>query len=85
MRQRPSNAATCPCPWQIHSVSLKARDGPERLAQVYQLLLQPRPFPHPDPTASRPSKVSVHRVSQAKEHSDASGDLRTRLHPTPGT
>jgi hypothetical protein len=61
MRQRPSDAAAYSCPWQIHSVPLKASDGPERLAQVYQLLLQPRPFPHQEPTASRPSRLSVHR------------------------
>jgi hypothetical protein len=71
-------------PWQIHSVPIRARDGPERLAQVYQLLLQPGSLSHTRRTTFRPSRVSGYPVSQAKEGSHAGRDLRPRLHPTPG-
>jgi hypothetical protein len=73
-------------PWQIRSVQVKARDGPERLAHVYQLLLELGPFPHVEQRRSRPTESSVLATAQAqaKEHSDADRALRPRLHPTPG-
>ena len=71
-------------PWQIHSVPVKARDGPERLAHVYHLLLEPRPFPHMERDVSWSTASSVISAAQAKERSDAGRDLRPRLHPAPG-
>lgn len=79
-------------PWQIRSVPVKARDGPERLTHVYHLLLESRPvarleqevFPHATWDGAQPIESCVASAGEAKERSDAGRDLRPRLHPAPG-
>jgi hypothetical protein len=51
--QRPTAAPT----WTIRSVSVRTRDGPERLDQVYRRLLSNTPFrpsAGPDDASTRP-------------------------------
>jgi len=50
--QRPTAAPT----WTIRSVSLRTRDGPERLDQVYRRLLAPPP---PDTSRAASDTPSV--------------------------
>jgi len=50
--QRPSAAPT----WTIRSISMRTRDGPERLDQAYRRLLT---HPPPDTTLADPDTPSV--------------------------
>jgi hypothetical protein len=96
MRQRRPNAQEqeqeISHPWQIRSVPVKARDGPERLGHVYHLLLEPRPIPRLEREVFRPAEWDgaqpiescAASAGEAKERLDAGGDLRPRLHPAPG-
>ena len=85
MRQRRAQTQTQPpCPWRIQSTPVQARDGPERLLRVYQLLLQSQPAP-PVERDDRWSSLARGGATEAEESADASRDLRSRLDPASGT
>ena len=59
---------TSPAHWRIESIAVRARDGPERLRAVYQLLLRPYRSA-PVPAAE----------GECEEATDASRHLRPRV------
>src|SRR5262245_20493321 len=67
-----------PASWRLDSVWVKARDGPQRLTQVYRLLVAEADEPI-WAALGQPSRPSPWR-----ERGDASRRLRPRLDRTPG-
>jgi hypothetical protein len=75
-------------PWQIYSVPVQVCDGPERLDQVYQLLLHlsrhPAPTGQPASDCRRPTAAHAASAGSAKEGLCADRDLRPCLDPESG-
>ena len=47
--------------WTIHSVAVRSRDGPQRVAQAYRRLLAPRCDTAGDAVEEKPAEPQTHR------------------------
>ena len=77
--------------WQIHSITVRQRDGPHRLRQAYRLLLStPLPdasqslSPEEEADAGRHLCTSLHRTPRARADDRQSGDALAGMGPDPG-
>jgi hypothetical protein len=57
----PSPHSAPGCAWTVHTVHVRTRDGPERLALVYRRLLQVPAGESPPPQADRLAAEALER------------------------
>jgi hypothetical protein len=77
--------------WQIHSITVRQRDGPHRLRQAYRLLLSaPLPdasqslSPEEETDAGRHLCTSLNRTPRARADDCQSGDAPAGVGPDTG-